>query len=79
MNSDETIALAALEQFLDLTDQCDWRLLHATVRHDVAARKYGRDFEKAYSALVDKKLGERKPPNLLSGDSLCCVSRSLAP
>lgn len=51
--------LAALEYLLDLTDESDWPLIHNTVRNDVAAGKLSAADERAYAAMVDKKLGER--------------------
>lgn len=51
--------LAALERLLDLTDESDWPLIHSTVRSDVAAGKLSAADERAYAAMVDKKLGER--------------------
>lgn len=59
MTEDDKTALDALEELLDLTDPSDWHLLHMTVRGDVAAGKYGRDFEAAYRDMVDRKLAER--------------------
>ncbi len=59
MTDAENLALSALEQVLDLTDEADWPLIHATVRKDLAAGKYGREFEAAYVAMVDKKLAMR--------------------
>lgn len=58
MTQDETNALDALNQLLDLTDSDDWHMVHATVAEDVRVGKYGRDFEAKYRALVDKKLSE---------------------
>lgn len=51
--------IAALEYLLDLTDEIDWPLIHSAVRNDVAAGKLSAADERAYAAMVDKKLGER--------------------
>lgn len=59
INENEGLALAVLDQLLELTDESDWPLVHMTVRDDVRAGKYGQDFERAYKALVDKKMAER--------------------
>ena len=59
MNENEVMALAEMEQFLELTDESDWPLVHMTVRGDVQYGKYGREFEQAYKELVDNKLSER--------------------
>lgn len=55
----ERLALLALEQLLDLTDESDWPMVHATVRKDVAVQKYGPKFEAAYQALVESKASGR--------------------
>jgi hypothetical protein len=59
MNDNDKEQLAALEHILDMTDESDWHLMHATVRNYVAEGKLSKDGEQSYKALVDKKLLER--------------------
>jgi hypothetical protein len=59
VNDDEKMVLVALEKLLDLTDSTDWPLVHAAVRNDISAGRYGREFEAAYGAMVGEKLAMR--------------------
>lgn len=59
MNDSEKAQLEALEQVLDLTDESDWNMVHATVRDYVAEGKLSKDGEQAYKVMVEKKLMER--------------------
>lgn len=59
MSDDETAALSALGEILDLTSMSDWHLIHAVVRRDVEGGKYGKAFEDAYRKMVDEK-GEKR-------------------
>lgn len=59
MRKEESAALLALGQLLDLTDESDWPLIHSTVREDVARGKYPSEFEKSYQRIVEQKLIER--------------------
>lgn len=56
ISENEKETLAALNWFLDMTDQSDWHLLHADVRRDVISGKYSGELEVAYKELVDCKL-----------------------
>lgn len=54
MTNGESSKLEALRQLLDLTDESDWHLFHATVRQDVRDGKLSATFEQAYKSMVDE-------------------------
>jgi len=56
MTENEKTSLAALSELLDMIDQSDYPLVHSTVRKGVASGEYSKEFEAAYSALVEFKL-----------------------
>lgn len=63
MTEDEQTALAVLQTLLDLTDKGDWRLIHATVRADVASGRFSPNFGRAYRNMVDDALASRAKGN----------------
>jgi hypothetical protein len=58
---DDETKLAALTQLLDMTNECDWPLLHGTVRAQVQAGTLAKEVEQSYREMVDRKLAERRP------------------
>lgn len=55
----DKIMLIAIEYLLEMTDESDWHLFHATVRRKIQSGENSREFEKVYQELVDKKLRDR--------------------
>jgi hypothetical protein len=54
------VQLEALSNILDLTNEDDWHLVHATVRKDVAAGILSAASEQEYQAMVAEKLEARQ-------------------